>query len=240
MPEPLRAVIVDDERLARERLRELLNELEGVTVAGEADDVASAVVVVQSVQPDVVFLDVAMPAASGFELLPALGSGAHVVFVTAYDEYAVRAFEVHALDYLLKPVRPERLRDTLTRLREAQPRHAADLRPLDYDDYVLLDGGKYQRFVQVRTIQLIAAAGVYTEVFTAAGEKTVVATPLAAWERRLPPRYFARVHRSTIVGLEQIDRIEKSFGRQRMYLRGLAEPVAVSRRGAAMLRKRWR
>jgi two-component system LytT family response regulator len=236
----LRAVLVDDERLARERLREMLAAFDEVTVVGEADDVASAEAVVRGAKPDVVFLDVEMPAASGFELLPALGGATRVVFVTAYDEYAVRAFEVHALDYLLKPVRAERLRETVARLREAPRPRAAGVRPLGHDDYVLLDGGRTQRLVQVRAIRMIAAAGVYTEVFTGAGEKTVVATPLAEWERRLPPRYFARVHRSAIVGVEQIERIESSFGRQRMYLRGFAEPVAVSRRGAALLRERWR
>lgn len=240
MPEALRAVLVDDERLARERLRELLAAFADVTVVGEADGVAGAVEVVRSAKPDVVFLDVEMPAASGFELLPALESATRVVFVTAYDEYAVRAFEVHALDYLLKPVRAERLAETMARLRQAPRSRTADLRPLECDDYVLLDGGRSQRLVQVRAIRLIAAAGVYAEVFTGPGEKTVVATPLAEWERRLPPRAFARVHRSAIVGVGEIERIESSFGRQRLFLRGFAEPVAVSRRGAALLRERWR
>jgi two-component system LytT family response regulator len=240
VPDALRAVIVDDERLARERLRELLGAFAEVTVVGEADDVASAEAVVARAKPDVVFLDVEMPAASGFELLPSLGSATRVVFVTAYDEYAVRAFEVHALDYLLKPVRAERLRETMARLQQEPRTRPDDVRTLDFEDYVLLDGGRSQRFVQVRAIRLIAAAGVYSEVFTGASDKTVVATALAEWERRLPPRYFARVHRSAIVGVEQVDRVETSFGRQRIYLRGFEEPVAVSRRGAALLRERWR
>lgn len=240
MRDALRAVIVDDERLARERLRELLAASGEVAIAGEADDVPSAEAVVRATKPDVVFLDVEMPAASGFELLPSLDAATRVVFVTAYDEYAVKAFEVHALDYLLKPVHEERLRRTLERLREAPRQRTADPRPLEYDDYVLLDGGRSQRLVQVRAIRLIAAAGVYSEVFTGAAEKMVVATPLAEWEERLPPRWFARVHRSAIVNVEQIERIEKSLGRQRMHLRGFDEPVAVSRRGAALLRERWR
>jgi len=240
MPDPLRAVIVDDERLARERLRDLLTACGGVSVVGEADGVPAADAVVRTAKPDVVFLDVEMPGASGFELLPAIGPATRVVFVTAYDEYAVRAFDVHALDYLLKPVRAERLRETLARLGRTAPQPSTDTRVLEPDDYVLLDTGRCQRLVQVRAIRLIAAAGVYSEVFTGPEEKMVVATTLVEWERRLPPRSFARVHRSTIVALDGIDRIERSFGRWRMLLRGFPEPVRVSRRRAALLREWWR
>jgi DNA-binding LytR/AlgR family response regulator len=133
MKKSFRALVIDDERLARKDLIALLGAHDQVTVVGEAEDVPSAINTIQALNPDVIFLDIQMPGDSGFDLLEKTEVKAHIIFVTAYDEYAIRAFEVNALDYLLKPVNPERLAKALEKLelQERDPR--AEIRKLNYE-----------------------------------------------------------------------------------------------------------
>lgn len=237
----LRAVIVDDERLARRELRSLLEEHKGVSVVGEAGGADEAAAVIREVSPDVVFLDIQMPGATGFDLLDRFDVEADIIFVTAYDEYAVRAFEVNALDYLLKPVAPERLARALERLAgEGRREPEAPLRRLEYDDRLFLDLGGHSRFLKVGTIVSISGAGDYSEVLTEDGKKSLVQKPLKEWEARLPEKYFLRIHRSAIVNLEHVERVENWFNRSyRIHLRQLEEPLTVSRRYAASLKARF-
>ena len=241
MPE-LRALIVDDERLARRELRALLEEHGGLTVAGEAGGVEEAAALIRELRPDVVFLDIQMPGATGFDLLERVEIKADLVFVTAYDEYALRAFEVNALDYLLKPVAPERLARALERLARGRRRGGEEtrLRKLEYDDRLFLETGGHSRFVKVSAIVLVSAAADYSEVFTDDGKSALVQKPLREWEARLPAKHFLRVRRSTIINLEHVERVEHWFNRSyRIHLRHLKEPVAVSRRYASSLKSRF-
>ena len=232
-----KAVIVDDERLARNKLRSLLEQHPQIRLVGEADGVDSAIETIERTRPDVVFLDIQMPGKSGFELVNRVNLPLKIIFVTAFDEYAIRAFEVNALDYLLKPVNPERLAKAIERLASppAVPERAP--RPLEYDDFLFLPFGDSSRFLRVRDIKLIRAADVYSEIFTTGGEKTLVLKPLNEWEERLPEKHFARIHRSTIINIEFVERVEKSFNYSfEVYLCDTGEPFTMSRRYATRLK----
>ena len=236
------AVIVDDERLARRELRTLLEEAhaEQVHIVGEAATVADAARVVNATDADVVFLDIQLAGETGMDLLPLLGPDVEVVFVTAYDQYTLRAFEVNALDYLLKPVAPERLAVTVGRLEAAQP-PAPTRETVTYADRLLLRLGDERIFVRVRDIMAIEAEGDGSTLRLAPQlSRKPSSKSLREWEQRLPDRHFVRIHRSTIVNLEYVERLEAwSHASQHVYLRGLKEPLTMSRRFGARLRDRF-
>lgn len=238
-PEVLRAVIVDDERLARVQLRELLAEHPRVCVAGEAASVEAAVAVIAEVRPHVVFLDVQMPGASGFDLLARVTASFRVVFVTAFDDYAVRAFEVNALDYLLKPVQPERLEAAVARLFAPVPAMPAEGPALADEDLLFLEFKGQPRFVRLAAVRSITAEGPYSRVTLADGPSTLVLRPLCDWERRLPAETFLRIHRSAIINTGQVAEVRNLAGyRCEVRLRGAADPLVMSRRHARRLRQR--
>src|SRR5262245_268305 len=193
-----KAFIVDDERLARKELRSLLAEHPVIDIIGEAENVEQALQFLRAHRPDVLFLDIQMPGQSGFQLLEQIQPAFKIIFVTAFDDYAIRAFEVNALDYLLKPINPARLAQTIERLssNEGMPPTA---RKLEYTDRLFLEVGERSHFLKVAAIVYINAAGDYSEVFTESGQKSLVLKSLKEWEERLPEKYFTRIHRSTIV-----------------------------------------
>ena len=239
MSRALNVLVVDDERLARKDLISLLGAHGNITVVGEADDVPSAVKAIKRLTPDVIFLDIQMPGDSGFDLLDKTEVEAHVIFVTAYDEYAIRAFEVNALDYLLKPVNPERLAKALERLELQDGETAARARRLDYQDRLFLMLGRSFKFLKVSALVTVTAAGDYSEVLTSDGTKGLALKSMKEWETRLPPRHFVRVHRSTIINMEYVDRVEEWFNYSfRVYLKGVEEPCVISRRYATRLKDR--
>lgn len=231
-----RALIVDDERLARVALKSLLEERGDVQVVGEADSVLSARVQVSQVKPDVVFLDVQMPGGSGFELF-AHGLEVKVVFCTAYEQYALRAFEVNALDYLLKPIDPAHVDRALKRLTVpgGEPASSAALK---LDDLVSLKEATTTRFAAVRDITFIQAADDYSEVHLVDAKSALVDVTLRAWEARLPSADFVRIHRSSLVNLHHVEAIESADGQGQVVLRGQTEPLVISRRMGRELRAR--
>ncbi len=229
----IRALIVDDESLARLRLRKLLQAHAEIEVVAEATSVAQARVRLAEHELDVVFLDIQMPGGSGFELCDGHQPLPAVIFVTAYDEHALRAFEVNALDYLLKPVHPERLARCLERLH--QPRPAAP--PLDETDAVCIPIGRGLRMLPLADIRYIRAEGDYTEVHGRTAPALLCSVSMREWEQRLPPARFARIHRSSIVALADVDQLERS-GRSgyAVTLRGDTQRLEVSRRLVGALR----
>jgi len=234
-----KALIIDDERLARKDLISLLTNHDNITVIGEADDVPSAAQAIQTLNPDVIFLDIQMPGDTGFDLLDKIDVDAHVIFVTAYDEFAIRAFEVNALDYLLKPVNPDRLAKTLERLELQASDMPLKVRKLNYDDRLFLRLGRNFKFLIVNTIMIISAAGDYSEVLTSEGNKGLTLKSMKEWDNRLPAQQFIRIHRSTIINMEYIERIEEWFNYSfRVYLQGVEEPLVISRRYATKLKER--
>ncbi len=242
----LRVLIVDDERLARRALRTLLAAHPDVEVVGEASKVEEAAVLVQRERPDVVLLDVQMRGETGFDLLDLLDAPCHVIFVTAFDAYAVRAFEVNALDYLLKPVEPARLAEALKRARQRTPSlseasSATTTRdiglPFRYDDLFFHEDGRRSQFIRIRDIVFIQAAANYTELHLQNGKMVLVLRPLAQWEARLPDAYFVRIHRSTIVNVAFVRRVERAFNyTYEVHLRDGSEPLVMSRRRASVLK----
>lgn len=234
----IRALIVDDERLARVALRNVLEERGDVEVVGEADSVGAAREKLQALSPDVVFLDVQMPGGSGFELFKD-EVRAKVVFCTAYEQYAVRAFEVNALDYLVKPVAPEQVDRALRRLVRPAEMQPDVSEPLEADDLVALRETRGLRFTKVRDITYIQAADDYSEVRLVDGATALVNVPLRRWEARLPAADFVRIHRSSLVNLRHVEEVQHVDGRFQVVLRG-GPALAVSRRMASELKQRLR
>jgi two-component system LytT family response regulator len=234
------AIIVDDERLARRELRRLLEDghADVVRVVGEAESVRTAAELVRTMDADLVFLDVQLAGESGLDLLERLDPTVSVIFVTAFDQYAVRAFEVNALDYLLKPVAPDRLARAVRRLdrRDAAPASPAPL-SLGSQDRLFVRFDDRMGFLTVGSIIVIAADGDYSTVHTADGRSARLRKSLREWEARLPSGTFARIHRSTICNLDFVERVEEwSHLSYHLYLRGLREPLLMSRRYAARVR----
>ena len=251
-PAPLRVLIVDDEPLARARARRLLGEIGGVVVAGEAGSAAEARDRVAAERPDVMLLDIQMPGEDGFALLRGLDPRPAVVFITAYDQYAVRAFEENAVDYLLKPFRRERLAEALTRARHDLERPEGLSRRLAQllgDLEAASPGERLERFtVRLGTRQLILRAeevlwfGAEEKlIFAATAEhRHYVNFTLDELERRLDPRRFFRVHRGVIVNLDWAAALRPAFaGTWRLQLKDEARTeVPVSRNRARALRQR--
>lgn len=234
----MRAVLVDDERLARTVLRKLLaTEHPDVEIVAEADSVATAAEAVKDHAPDLVFLDIQLPGEDGFGLFDRVELP-RVIFVTAWDRYAVRAFEVHALDYLLKPVAPDRLAEALRRAREGVvvPASAGE-RVLEAGDLVCLSTARGMRFFRVGELTHVTAADDYSEVHLTSGAAVLAPTSMATWEARLPEG-FLRVHRSVIVNVDHVEEILKSgTDTWEVHLRGVGV-VPMSRRYAAKLLER--
>jgi two-component system LytT family response regulator len=228
------AILVDDERLARKELRSMLAEHEIIEVIGEAETVAQAAELVHAKKPDVLFLDIQLPGETGFDLLEQIASACKIIFVTAFDAYAIRAFEVNALDYLLKPINPARLTQAIERLTSQTAAPASPARALEYEDRLFIEVEERSRFLKVSDIVVISAMGDYSQIYSSDGQKALVLKPLKDWEERLPARHFTRIHRSTIINVEYVERLESWFNRSyRIHIRQLAEPLVMSRRYAA-------
>jgi two-component system, LytTR family, response regulator len=233
----MKALIVDDERLARSEVRRLLSEFPWISIVGEAENADEALTKINELAPDLLFLDVQMPGKSGFDLLESIrGDLPHVIFTTAYDEFALRAFEVNALDYLVKPITPERLSLALSRVREAGPQPVSDA-PLRISDNVLVRDGTRCWFIPLRRIRLLESDGNYTRVYFDSA-KPLIYRSLSTLEQRLPTDAFFRINRQQIVNLDYIENIESWFsGGLKIWLRG-GEECEVSRRAARTFRQK--
>jgi two-component system LytT family response regulator len=234
----LRALIVDDEAPARELLRALLGCHRNVEVVGEADCAAAAASLYTDLRPDIVFLDVQMPNGDGFSLLPKLRPIPAVIFVTAYDKFAVRAFEVNAVDYLLKPVRAERLADALQRIEHlTSPSQAG---PYSHDDQIFLRSDSEMRLVFITQIAGIEAEGNYTRIHLADGSSAFIRRGITEWEKLLPTPFFLRVDRSLILHLRAVRRIVIETDHDAAEVDGFGSPIILSQRASRCLRRALR
>jgi two-component system LytT family response regulator len=203
----MRAVIVDDERLARNELRRMLDAAGGVELVGEARNAAEAVELIGRLRPDLVFLDIQMPDGDGFGVLERLECAPFVIFTTAYDHYALRAFEVSALDYLLKPIAPERLAAALTRAAGWQrpaPAPAGAERPLGRGQRIFVREGERCWFVPIEQIVLVESEGNYVRLCFG-GHRPLVPRTLNAIGDRLDPALFFRANRRQIINLDCVE-----------------------------------
>lgn len=235
----LKAIIVDDEELARFDLRSLLNKYNNINIVGEAADVKSAIELINENNPDVIFLDIQLQRATGFDLLEKVETSAKIIFVTAYDQYAIKAFDINALDYLVKPVDEERLAESIERLGNLTEFSKDEVSAFNYNDAVFLEHDTSYFFVKINTIILVNAAGPYTEVITSKGNKILAHKSMKEWETRLPENSFVRIHRSTIVNIDFIEKIEKWFNYSyKVHVKNIEKPLSISRRYIADIRAR--
>jgi two-component system LytT family response regulator len=233
---PLKAIIVDDERLARSELKKLLQDFPDIEVMDEASNADEGIEKIETQNPDIIFLDIQMPGKTGFDLLAELEKTPKVIFTTAYDEYALKAFEVNALDYLLKPIEPRRLTDAIHKLQYEINREKEGLNgglvnrgPLTEIDQVFVKDGERCWFVKLGEIRLFESVGNYAKVFFAT-HKPLILKSLNALEERLDDRMFFRANRKHIINLRWIERIEPYFnGGLLVELKG-GEKIEVSRR----------
>jgi len=238
---PHRAVIVDDERLARRELVYLLQSHPEIEVVGEAGSVKEAAKIVENLRPELLFLDIQMPRESGFDLFERIAISAEVIFVTAHDEFAVRAFEVNALDYLMKPVNPLRLRRAVERFLRRDSKTTAEApRALAYEDTIFVAVGSAPRFVKLSALVCILAEGDYSRLVGTTGPIGLVLKSLKEWEALLPARQFCRIQRSVIVNCERVERFEPWFNSSyQVYLQHMPQPFTMSRRLAKRFRARF-
>ncbi len=235
----LKTLIVDDERLARKALHSLLDETGMVEVIGEADSVASAMAVISVQKPDLIFLDIQMPGQSGFDLISKLNYSPNIIFVTAYDEYALRAFEVNALDYLVKPVTPARLVDAISRVHEEPQMLKIPEKTLSLDDRLFLQFSSNYIFLKIDQIVVITSSGDYSEVRTKDGKHGLTNKSMLEWEKRLPENTFIRIHRSFIINLNFVEKVEDWFNNSfRVYVTGVEEPFVMSRRYTSLIKNK--
>lgn len=227
----LTAVVIDDEQLAREDLKRILNEISAIEVIGEAKSLEDAIEKCKSLNPDIIFLDIQLGNNSGFDLVEHLPEKRGVVFVTAYDEFAIKAFEVNAYDYLLKPVTRERILQTIEKL-PASVENSAPADTLSLDDNVFLKLDSKYQFVKVASIKYISSADDYSEIKIDGAVKGKLAyKTLREWEERLPLNHFCRIHRFTIVNINFIESIEPWHNYSyKVYLKDESKPLLMSRR----------
>ncbi len=300
----LNTVIVDDDTHSRKLLGILLKKFPQVKVVGEASNISSALSIIKETKPDSVFLDIKLGANNGFELLDKIQNNAKVIFVSAYDSYALQAFEINALDYLKKPVEKDRLAKTITRLLESngyeEVKSAGVLstaqvasgvlevdtlssnipnkegqnilrdalkgadneldsdadesseeefeyskgdskKGLEYDDRLFITADGISKFIKISSIQCITAEKDYSYIYLVGGKKYLILKPMVEWEERLTPKYFVRIHRSTIVNLEYVEKVEKWFNSSyHVYIQNLGEPFQMSRRYASKLKEKFK
>jgi|GEM_PF-105366 len=301
----LNTVIVDDDSKARKLLSILLKKFPQINVVGEASSLVSALDIIKKTQPDSVFLDIQLGTNSGFELLDKISNKAKVVFVSAYDDYALRAFEINALDYLKKPIEHERLAKTISRLMESndfEPVHGINSnkigndsegdtksivpsnknitlseaqnilrdalaetevnveddeddysdsekelpgsdakKTLEYDDRLFITSEGVSKFIKISSIQCITAEKDYSYIYLVGGKKYLILKPMVEWEERLTAKYFVRIHRSTIVNLEYVEKVEKWFNASyHVFIQSISEPFQMSRRYASKLKERFK
>lgn len=240
----MRALVIDDERLARKELITLLNQLETVEVVGEAVNVDDAKEKIDQLNPDVIFLDIQMPEKTGFELLEELDNVPHVIFTTAYDEYALKAFQVNALDYLLKPIEPKRLEEAINKLlikmeggsKNEQFLTSQNQKKLTLEDQVFVKDGDRCWFVRLSNVRLFESDGNYIKVYFD-NFKPMIHKSLNALDERLDEKSFFRASRKHIINLGWVEAIEPWFnGGLVVTLKG-GDRIEVSRRQAARFKE---
>jgi two-component system, LytTR family, response regulator len=231
----MKAIIIDDERLARTELKKLLQEFPEVEVVDEAANAEEGISKIENLHPDLIFLDIQMPGKTGFDMLAQLESTPQVIFTTAFDEFALKAFEVNALDYLLKPIEPKRLADAIQKLQFSEIKEPkagienSNNSILTETDQVFVKDGERCWFVKLSDIRLFESVGNYAKIFFGSN-KPLILKSLNALEERLEEKTFFRANRKHIVNLRMIDKIEPYFnGGLLLELKG-GEKIEVSRR----------
>lgn len=233
----IKTIIVDDERLARNELKKILREFPEIEVVDEAVNVPEAIEKIETLKPELVFLDIQMPGnQTGFDLLEVLEYMPKVVFTTAYDEFAIKAFEFNALDYLLKPIEARRLSEAIQKVKKSIVREAeSPKQTLGVQDQVFVKDGERCWFVKLGEVRLFESVGNYARVFFG-NNRPLILKSLNALEERLDPKVFFRANRKHIINLQMITKMDTHFnGGLKVTLNG-GEEIEISRRQAVRFR----
>ncbi len=240
-------LIIDDEQLARELLREYIEQIPNMTIIGEASKGKDAVEMVDDLKPDLIFLDVQMPGMTGFDVLDEMEHDPFVIFTTAYDQYAIKAFEKNAVDYLLKPLDQERFKlaidRAVNRMKLEQNNVGELLRSLktehktSYDSHIFVQKSEKLLNLSVDEIMFLEASGDYT-ILTTKGDQFVSSSGIGKLEEILNPETFIRVHRSTIININFLKEIEKHFNGGMIVKMQNAKSFPVSRTYAKVIRRK--
>ena len=235
----LKVILIDDERLARNELRRMLGEFSDVEIIGEAANASEGIEKIEALNPDLIFLDIQMPGKSGFDMLSQLDKAPHVIFVTAYDEYALKAFEVNALDYLMKPVEPQRLTEALLKVRQKNEEEINSYNNrgiLSENDQVFVKDGERCWFVKLSDVRLFESVGNYAKVFFGTN-KPLILKSLNSLEERLDEKTFFRANRKHIINMRMIEKIEPYFNGGLLIDLAGGEKIEVSRRQAVKFKE---
>ena len=235
----IKTLIIDDERLAREELKSLLLPHDEIEIIGEAKNGEEGIKLIHELKPDLIFLDISMPGMTGFEMLKQLDEIPKVIFVTAYDEFALKAFEVNALDYVLKPVEPVRLQEAIQKLNQKEDDFSSKLdgqisrkdRQLNLKDRVFIKDGEKTWFIELSKIRMLESDGNYVKVYFDTSRPLILRS-LNSFEERLDPEFFFRANRKFIINLSWISSIENWFNGGLMVELKEGEKVEISRRQA--------
>ncbi|MDD2982505.1 MAG: LytTR family DNA-binding domain-containing protein [Crocinitomicaceae bacterium] len=234
----MKVILVDDERLAREELKSLLKDFHNLTIIGEASNAQEGIELIRTLKPDLIFLDIQMPGMDGFEMLRHLDEIPKVIFVTAYDNFALRAFEVNALDYLLKPVDPDRLKEAVLKIQEPEEDFVTSLNKvgdgtskLSKGDRVFIKDGEKCWFIAVEEIRMFESDGNYVKVYFDKS-RALILRSLNSLEDRVDSKLFFRANRKFIINLNWIASIENWFNGGLQVTMKNGEKVEISRRQA--------
>ncbi|VUD68065.1 Transcriptional regulatory protein YehT [Thalassocella blandensis] len=231
----MRAIIVEDSRLARQGLKKQLLEHPVVEVVGEAENADDAIEIIQHHNPDVLFLDIHMPGKDGFEMLLDLPYCPRIIFTTAYMEYAIRSFDFNTVDYLLKPIRPERLAVAIEKLMVSQDKAVFNEDKLNEDSQIFVKDGDDSFLIEIAQIRYFESCGNYTKVYFA-DDAPLIYKSLSKIERRLPEAMFFRVSRQQLINLKWVDRVEEGISGGYNLTLKTGEEIQVSRNHSSRLR----
>lgn len=239
------ALIIDDERLAREELKSMLAQHPSIEIIGEAKNGQEGLEMTKELNPDVLFLDINMPGLTGIDLVKNLDVVPYVIFVTAYDNHAAEAFELNALDYLLKPIDPERLKQSINRVAASIDEDGEETKEtvsvkavLSKDDSIYVKDGENCFFIQLADVTYFESVGNYIKI-NIEGKKPMVLKSLSALEDRLNPYDFFRANRKHIVNLKKIQKVENWFNGGMMFEMDNGEKIEVSRRQAVRFKDQF-
>jgi len=238
------AYIVDDEPLAIRSLKKKLELFPEIVVLGESIRMQKAVTEIMDLKPEILFLDIQLAEGTGFDLLDKIDFTGKVIFITAFDEFAFRAFEINALDYLLKPISQERLQAALEKVRSSEPKgdreSTEDHVRYRYTDRILMSERNQIKFVLLENITMISASRDYTTVETIDGKSSLIMRSMAEWMNRLPSEHFIRIHRSYIVNMNHIEKIiRNSTSSARVFLKNHPDSISLSRTYYNVLREKY-
>jgi two-component system LytT family response regulator len=226
----MNCIIIEDEEAGRIQLRKLIEEIGGLKLVGEAASCAEGLTLLERCpETDLIFLDVELPDGTGFDLIERLKNPPKVIFITNYEAYALRAFEINALDYIRKPLTRARLESALERLNSEPVSSAPEPAELKADDLILLTNNNQKYFTRVADIVAVESDENYTHVIRTDGKRFVLKKTLAAWEAQLPSTLFRRAGRSHLINLSRIDRMESKESGGKLWFKNSETPIPLKR-----------